>query len=178
MLTIGVDAHKQVNVAVAIDGDGREVGRWRGPNNVAGWQHLANWGAGLGEACRWGIEGAWSYGRGLAQCLVEAAATVYEVNPRWTAAGRRGARRRGKSDRLDARAVALFVWREAATLSPVAADDDTAVLDLLVTEREDVIGEVTRLRNQLHQLLLQLGPDYRRRIPSLTAKQGVRTAAA
>ncbi len=178
MLTIGVDAHKQVNVAVAIDGDGREVGRWRGPNNVAGWQHLANWGAGLGEACRWGIEGAWSYGRGLAQCLVEAAATVYEVNPRWTAAGRRGARRRGKSDRLDARAVALFVWREAATLSPVAADDDTAVLDLLVTEREDVIGEVTRLRNQLHQLLLQLGPDYRRRIPSRTAKQGVRTAAA
>ncbi len=178
MLTIGVDAHKQVNVAVAIDDDGREVGRWRGPNNVAGWQHLAAWGAGLGEACRWGIEGAWNYGRGLAQCLVAAAATVYEVNPRWTAATRRGARQQGKSDRLDARAVALFVWREAGTLPPVAADDDTAVLDLLVTEREDIVGEATRLRNQLHQLLLQLDPDYRRRIPSLTAKNGVKAAAA
>ena len=52
------------------------------------------------------------------------------------------------------------------------------MLDLLVTEREDIVGEATRLRNQLHQLLLQLDPAYRRRIPSLTATNGVKAAAA
>ena len=176
MFTIGVDAHKRVNMAVAIDAAGREVARWRGPNSVEGWRQLAAWAAGLGDA-RWGIEGAWNYGRGLAQSLVEAGAAVYEVNARWTAAGRRRGRTPGKSDRLDARAVALVVWREAATLPPVAADDETAVLDLLVSEREGLVVETTRLRNQLHQLLLQLDPDYRRRIPSLKTQRGLRAVA-
>jgi transposase len=159
MLTVGVDAHKRTNVAVALDATGRELARWRGPNNVAGWHQVAAWAAALDREARWGIEGAWKYGRGLAQCLVEAGAAVYEVNARWTAAGRRRARTPGKSDRLDARAVALVVWREAGTLPAVAADDETGVVDLLVTEREGIVTEATRLRNQLHQLLLQLDPD-------------------
>ncbi len=98
------------------------------------------------------------------------------MNPRWTAEGRRRARRTEKSDHLDARAVALFVWREAASLPPIGADDDTAMLELLVTERDDLVAEATRLRNQLHQLLLQIDPSYRERIPSLTSKRGVRAA--
>ena len=92
MLTVGVDARKQTNMAVAIDATGREVARWRGPNSVAGWQQLAAWAAARDADARWGIEGAWNHGRGLAQQLVEAGATVYEVNARWTAAGRRRAR--------------------------------------------------------------------------------------
>ncbi len=178
MLTVGVDAHKRVNMAVAIDAAGREVARWRGPNSVEGWQQLAAWAAARDAEVRWGIEGAWNYGRGLAQRLVEAGATVYEVNARWTAAGRRRARTPGKSDGLDARAVALVVWREAGTLPPVAADDETGVLDLLVAERDGVVIETTRLRNQLHQLLLQLDPDYRMRIPSRTTQKGLRALVA
>jgi transposase len=174
MLTVGVDAHKRVNMAVAIDATGREVARWRGANNAEGWQQLAGWAAAEGGASRWGIEGAWNYGRGLAQYLVELDATVYEVNARWTAAGRRRARTMAKSDGLDARAVALVVCREAGTLPPVTADDATGVLGLLVAEREGVVAESTRLRNQLHQLLLQLDPDYRRGIPSLKTQQGLR----
>lgn len=174
MLTVGVDAHKRIHGAVALDATGREVGRWRGPNSVAGWHQLAAWAAALDREAQWGIEGAWNYGRGLAQHLVETGATVYEVNARWTAAGRRRARTPGKSDRLDARAVALVVWREVGTLPAVAADDETGVIDLLVTEREGIVTEATRLRNQLHQLLLQLDPDYRTHIPSLKAQRGLR----
>jgi len=177
MITVGVDAHKRVNMAVALDAAGREAARWRGANNVEGWRQLAAWASALGEGVRWGIEGAWNYGRGLAQFLVEADATVYEVNARWTAAGRRRARTPGKSDGLDAHAVALVVWREAGTLPPVTADDATGVLDLLVAERDGVVAEATRLRNQLHQLLLQLDPDYRRGIPSLKTQQGLRGCA-
>ena len=42
MLTIGVDAHKQVHAAVAVDEAGRDVARWRGPNSVEGWHQVSH----------------------------------------------------------------------------------------------------------------------------------------
>ncbi|HET8631573.1 MAG TPA: hypothetical protein VFL91_29470 [Thermomicrobiales bacterium] len=58
MLTSGVDAHKQVNMAVAIDAAGRAVARWRGPNTAEGWRQVAAWAAALDGDIRWGIAGA------------------------------------------------------------------------------------------------------------------------
>jgi hypothetical protein len=52
MLTIGVDAHKRVLMAVALNEVGREVGHWRGPNTVDGWQALCTWSATLEQACQ------------------------------------------------------------------------------------------------------------------------------
>ncbi len=138
---------------------------------------LHAWAVGLGGPRQWGIEGAWNYGRGLAQHLVDAGEAVYEVNPRWTAQGRRSARRPGKTDALDAQAVAALVLREAATLPRVGADDETAVLELLVTERDGAVAEATRLRNQLHQLLLQVDPEYRAHRPALRTPAGVAALA-
>ena len=173
MLTIGVDAHKRVHVAVVLDEAGRELGHVRVANTQASWDELHRWASELGADRQWGIEGAWNYGRGLAQHLVAAGEVVYEVNPRWTALGRRSARKPGKSDALDAQSVALLVWREAATLPRVSAEDDTAVLDLLVTEREGAVAEATRLRSQIHQLLLQIEPDYQQRLPNLQTQAGL-----
>jgi transposase len=173
MVTLGVDAHKQVHAAVALDDAGRELGRWRGANSAAGWAELVEWASGFGAARRWGIEGAWSYGRGLAQHLVAVGEEVYEINPRWTAEQRRRSRRRDKTDALDARAVAMLVWREATDLPRVQPEDETAVLDLLVTEREGAVAEATRLRNQLHDLLLHLDPDYRRSLRTLESAKAL-----
>jgi hypothetical protein len=100
---------------------------------------------------------------GLAQHLVASDEAVYDVNPRWTALRRRSARRPEKTDRLDARAVALFVRQESPSLPQVQADDETAVLDLLTIERNSAIAEATRLRNQIHALLVQLDPQYQDR---------------
>jgi transposase len=170
VITIGVDAHKRLHVALAINEAGQELGEWRGPNSAAGWRSIAQWASSLGSPRQWGVEGAWSYGRNLAQHLVAVGETVYEVNPRWTAIGRRSARKPGKTDRLDARAVALLVRQEASTLPRVHAEDDTAVLDLLTSEREAAIAEATRLRNQIHALLLQTDPEYRAYLPTLKSQ--------
>ncbi len=70
--------------------------------------------------------------------------------------------------------MALLVWREAITLPVVAADDETVVLDLLVTECEAAIAEATRLRNQAHQLLLLLDSGSVARLPRLRSKAGGR----
>ena len=75
MLTVGVDAHKHVNMAVAIDAAGREVARWR---------QLAAWAAALGEGPRWGIEGCPSrllYPRRISSSL---SARVPESDPGWS----------------------------------------------------------------------------------------------
>lgn len=173
MNTVGVDAHKRLHVALALDEFGREISSWKGTNSQHGWESFHAWLNGLGDDCQVGIEGAWGYGRGLAQYLVARGELVYEVNARWTAAGRRSARKADKTDRLDAHAVALYVHREAAQLVAVGVEDETAVLDLLTTEREAAIGEATRLRNQIHALLLQVDPQYRRTLPAMKSKSGL-----
>jgi hypothetical protein len=48
------------------------------------------------------------------------------------------------------------------------------VLDLLATEREEAVLEATRLRNQLHALLMQFDPEYQERLPKLKTKAGLR----
>lgn len=173
MITLGVDAHKKIHVAIAVDEGGREVGHWQGANTPAGWQRGLSWAANLGEPRHWGIEGAWNYGRGLAQTLVAAGEIVYEVNPRWTASGRRRARQPDKTDRRDAQAVARCVRQEAPGLPRVAADDVTAELDLLTSQREELKIETTRLANQLHALLLQTDPEYKIHLPTLGSKAGL-----
>jgi transposase len=173
MITIGVDAHKREHVAVVLDEAGRELDRWRGPNSAEGWLKMLGWASNLGSIRRWGIEGAWNYGRGLSQHLVGAGEEVYEVNPRWTVEARKRSRKRGKSDGLDARAVAELVRREGSDLPVVVEEDRTAVLDLLVSEREDLLAEATRLRNRIHQLLLQVDPEYKSYLPKLNSQGGL-----
>lgn len=173
MITIGVDAHKRVHVACAIDEAGREIGQWRGANSALGWQQVLDWAEGITGERQWGIEGAWSYGRNLAQFLVTRGEIVFDVNPRWTAFGRRRGRRQSKSDSLDARAVALLVRQEAPQLPIVTADDDTVILDLLANERAQALSDATRLRNQIHCLLMQIEPEYSLRLPTLKSKAGL-----
>ena len=86
----------------------------------------------------------------MAQVRVAQGETGSEVNPRWTAERRQRARKPGKRDRLDAHAVAKRVREEGSTLPRVAVEDESAVLDLLVTAREAARTAATRLRNQRH----------------------------
>ena len=167
MITLGVDAHKEVHVAVAVDEQGRRQDAWQGPNSEPAWQEMLAW-ASQWESREWGIEGTGNYGQGLAQHLVRAGETVYEVNPRLTAEGRRRARKQDKNDRLDAQAVARVVLRDASDLPAVVIEDEAAVLELMNRERERLKSQVDRLRNQLHNRLFQMDPQYKKNFPSLS----------
>jgi transposase len=172
VIWIGVDAHKEVHLAVAISGEGI-VGERKLPNTPAAWAALLEWARQWPERI-WAVEGAWYLGRGLAQYLARAGERVHEVNGRWTARRRRGMRTPGKSDRLDARSVATLLREEAATLPRVyAEEDEIAQVQLWSRAQAELTKDITRTVNRLHELLLQCDPEYKSSLPVLTTKAAI-----
>src|ERR687887_1877999 len=104
MIWIGIDAHKRVHQAAALSADGVLAHRVV-TNTAVGWTELVEWASAWPERV-WAVEGSGSLGRGVAQFLVGCGEHVHEVNPRWTAQRRWTQRRLGKSDPLDAQAIA------------------------------------------------------------------------
>ncbi len=95
---LGIDTHKDVHVAVALDELGRDLGELKVPTTMKGCQKLLRWAEDFGSVCCAGVEGTGSYGAGLARQLKAAGIPVMEVErPK-----RRHLRRNGKSDPLDA----------------------------------------------------------------------------
>ena len=74
------------------------------------------------------------------------------------AGARDGARTRGKSDPIDALAIARAALREPDL--PIATHDQPSrELKLLVDHREDLVAERTRMQNQLRWHLHELDPE-------------------
>jgi len=177
MWSIGVDPHKRMCQLAALGAAG-EVVQQQLPNTPAGWQQALAWAARWPER-RWAIEGSGALGRGLAQALLAAGERVYEVSPRWTAQVRRSARKPGKSDALDALAVARLAREQAGSLPAVQPEDEVSTaLALLSGQRDRLIQEQTCLINQLRGVLHQLDPVAEQQLPVLTSAAGQRAAQA
>jgi transposase len=175
MIWIGIDAHKRVHQAVALSPDG-VLAQKVIANTAIGWIELLQWASTWPERI-WAIEGSGSLGRGVAQFLAGHDEQVHEVNPRWTAQRRRGLRRPGKNDVLDAQAVARLLREEGESLPLVQAETvATASLQLWSRLRDDLVLDMTRLRNRLHALLLLCDPEYRHVIRSLRSQIGIQAA--
>jgi transposase len=175
MIWIGIDAHKRVHQAVALSVDGVLAQRVIA-NTAAGWTELIQWACTWPERV-WAVEGSGSLGRGVAQFLASRDERVHEVNPRWTAQRRRGLRRPGKTDALDAQAVARLLREEGESLPLVQPEELAAAsLQLWSRLREDLVLDMSRVRNRLHALLLLCDPEYRQVIRSLRSRRGVQAA--
>src|ERR1700704_3785959 len=175
MIWIGIDAHKRIHQAVALSVDG-VLAQKVIANTAVGWTALVQWASAWPQRV-WAVEGSGSLGRGVAQFLARNGERVHEVNPRWTARRRRGLRRLGKTDALDAQAVARLLREEGDSLPLVQAEEvAVASLQLWSRLREDLVLDMTRLRNRLHALLLLCDPEYGRVIRSLRSRRGVQAA--
>jgi transposase len=153
MVLIAVDPHKSSHTALAVDPEGRELGQLRVDARER--RRLLCWARQWPER-RWAVEGARGLGHGLSQWLVAEGESVVDVPARLVARVRllSGG---GKSDRADARAIALAAQRVTA-LHAVRAEDETAVLRLLSDRRDELTQERTRVVNRLHRLLRELRP--------------------
>src|SRR3954452_14572697 len=111
MIVIGVDVHKQSVPAVAVDTPGRLLDERTVP---VGSGELLAWAASLGEERLWALEDCRRLTRWLEQQLFAAAEQLVRVPPKLMAPERRHGRARGKSDPIDALAVARAALRCAS----------------------------------------------------------------
>jgi len=170
---IGVDTHKKQHVLVALDAQGRHLGTQSSANTPDGWASGLRW-ASRWEGRVWGIENSGSLGKGFAQFLVvQGEGAVHEVSPHRTAQYRRRGRTQDKTDETDALAIARLLLAEGEQLPAVRRDDIGTELRLLSDHRDNLLGERTRLINQLHGQMLQVDPSYKEKSGRLTDPRGV-----
>jgi len=154
MVVIGVDPHKRTHTAVAVDQVGRKLGQVTVTADEAGLLRLWAWAQRFGDR-RWAVEDGRGVAGRLVRTLVGMGAAVVWVPPKLMAQCRASARSRGKSDPIDALAIARAALREpdlpAARLDQVALD-----LRLLTDRRESLVAArtaaISRLRWHLHDL--------------------------
>ena len=154
MIVIGVDVHKHSLTAVAVDELGRTVADRSGP--VGG--DVVVWAQTLEAERLWAVEDCRHVTRGLEQTLLEAGERLVRVPPRLTAPQRRRGRVRGKSDRIDALAVARAALQEPLLDAPRAGEAVLRELKLLVDHRDDLVAERRRCQQRLRWHLHELDP--------------------
>jgi transposase len=156
MIVIGVDVHKHSLTALAVDELGRECAMWSG---AIGGDVLA-WARSLAGERLWAVEDCRHVSHGLEQALLEQGERLVRVPPRLTAPQRRRGRSRGKSDRIDAVAVARAALQEPQLQGPLAGEETLRELKLLVDHRDDLVDERRRCQQRLRWHLHALDPAF------------------
>jgi transposase len=169
-VAIGVDTHKQWHVAVALDRLGRQIDCLTVEASTVGYQRLLVWARGLGEPV-FGIEGCGSYGAGLARFLADHGVAVYECER-----PRRGERRGGKNDLVDAALAARRVVIGEG-LSLPRGDGRREQLGVLLLERRGATRARTAALNQLDAVIVTAPDALRRRLAGLPKKRLVAATA-
>jgi len=176
MSAIGIDTHKDTLAACVVDVLGMPRAERTFDNDPAGHRALLAWAQTSDPDAVIGVEGSASFGAPAARFLIAAGCSVREVPPQLSRRERIRTRRSGKSDPGDALAIARVTLREP-DLPPVRSADRSLDLQLLVGAREDVVTEMTRVRNRLHADLRILVPGYGAKASNLTTIQHQRTVA-
>jgi transposase len=161
MIVIGVDTHKRSHALAAVD---EGTGRVRGGREIkaeqAGHVTAVRWARELDEERVWAIEDCRHVSRRLEQALLAAGERVIRVAPHRMGASRRGERQPGKSDQIDALAIARAVVKDGVDAFPVAfLDEQSMEIRLLADHRNDLVAERTRVQNRLRWHLVELCPE-------------------
>jgi len=159
VIVIGVDPHKQTHTAAVVDAG---TGGLRGERTVqarrVGHEQLLGWARSLAEERLWALEDCRHVSISLERFLLASGERVVRVPPKLMAGARRSARQRGKSDAIDALAVARAALREREL--PVAVlEGRSREIRLLLDHREDLVVERTRIQQRLRWHLHELDPE-------------------
>src|SRR5215210_5575331 len=138
MIVIGLDVHKQSVTAVAVDETGRPLEEKVIP---VGSSELLEWAAALDAERLWAVEDC----RQLTG---------------WLERQLRAGRTRGKSDPIDALAIARAAVREPNLSRPRPDERIYREIKLLVDHREDLVDQRRRTQQRLRWHLHQLDPTY------------------
>ena len=144
MVVIGIDAHKRSHTVVLVDEQGRQLAQRTTGTTSSDHLELLAWAVRHGGERLWAVEDCRHLSRRLERDLLAAGEQIVRVPPKLMANARDAARSFGKSDPIDALAVARGALREPGL--PVARPDGPErEVRLLVDHREDLVQERTRM---------------------------------
>jgi transposase len=159
MIVIGADTHKSSHTLVAVDAaTGRRVGERTVASTLDGALGALVWARALGADERaWALEDCRHVSGRLERFLLARGERVLRVAPRMMSGVRAAQRERGKSDPIDALAVARAAIREGLERLPLARLDGRELeLRLLLDHHDDLVAarsdDQRRLRWHLHDL--------------------------
>jgi transposase len=166
MIVIGTDTHKGSHALAAVEnGTGRVRGQREVKADEAGHLAALRWARELDDERVWAIEDVRGVSRRLEQALIAAGERVVRVAPHRMGASRKGERQPGKSDQIDAVAIARAVVKDGVEQFPVAHLDERAMeIRLLSDHRAQLVAERTRVINRLRWHLLALIPELERQL--------------
>lgn len=162
-VTVGVDTHKYVHVAVALDAVGGVIDARSFTADRAGYDQLISWAAGLGRKLTFAIEGTGSYGAGLTAAVRRRGIGVVEV----MRTDRRDRRLRGKSDTLDAENAARAVLSGKATAVPKAAGGTVEMIRQVKVAKDVAVKARTAAMISLKQVIVTAPPELREQLQDL-----------
>lgn len=162
MIVIGTDTHKRTHTCGAVfAGTGQLAGELTATAREPGFRELLAWGRSLDSERIWAIEDCRHVSGSLERFLIASGERVVRVPPKLMGQSRRGERAAGKSDPIDALAIARAALREGPETLPAAhLDEDALQVKLLLDHREDLVKarseDQCRLRWHLHDLWPEL----------------------
>lgn len=173
-ITGGVDTHKDLHVAAAVDDGDRVLETRSFPTTRQGYRQMLAWMRSFGDLQRIGIESTGSYGAGLLRYMQTAGIEVLEV----TAPDRPDRRKRGKNDDLDAQSAAHAAFAGQRTVTPRSRDGMVESLRVQKAFRKTAVN-ARRIALQMIQNTIIAAPDgLRDQLRRLTRMQLIRTLAA
>jgi transposase len=168
MIVIGADTHKSTHTLAAVEAaSGRVLATRTVRADAEGMLDAWRWAHGLGGERVWAIEDCRHVSGRLERCLVGQGERVVRVPPKLMGESRRGERRPGKSDDIDAGAVARAALREGVDSLPAPRLDERALeIRLLHDHRADLVAERTRHQNRLRWHLVELDAELEASVPA------------
>jgi transposase len=161
MIVLGADMHKSSHTIAAIAAStGELLGDKAVDVGQRGFAAALEWARRLGAERIWALEDCRHVSGAFERFLLVRGERVVRVAARLTAGERRGGRDRGKSDRIDAIAVARAALREGFDRLPIAELAGVELdIRLLVDHRERLVRTRTALNNDLLWHLHDLWPE-------------------
>lgn len=157
MIVVGVDASKRTHTLVAVDEVGRKLDEQVVATSSEGEMRAMAWVAQWPDVL-FALEDCRHLTRRLEGALLRSGYRVVRVPTRMMAGARRNSRQPGKSDPIDALAVAHAALREPDL--PVAQlDGPEREVKLLTDHRRDLVAERTRVINRLRWHIHELDPE-------------------
>ena len=163
MIVLGADTHKRSHTIAAVSAaTGELIGEQTVQVGAKGFAALVAWARGLGRERVWALEDCRHVSSSFERFLIERGERVLRVTTKLMADSRRRARGRGKSDSIDALAVARAALREGLNTLPAAHLDGPELdLRLLVDHRERLVRQRIAINNTLQWHLHDLWPELR-----------------